>query len=66
MSEPAPEQPKFPHCPNCNAEMPTLGLFTWAIPPAVIICFHCPVCYAALHFTAGGQQAAPSPIARPH
>lgn len=64
-NEPTEQTLKAPCCPHCHEEMPNLGLFTWSVPPAAIVCVHCPGCGTALHFTMG-QMPPSSAIARPH
>lgn len=41
---------KPPHCPHCNAELPTVELFNWIFPPWLILEVHCPSCKKSLHF----------------
>jgi hypothetical protein len=53
-----PAAPIIPHCPHCDAEMVSLGLFSWQAGPWMLIAIHCPSCRKVL-------QIQPAPAGEP-
>jgi hypothetical protein len=39
----------IPRCPECDAELPILGLFNWAVGVWMILSVYCPACQKVLH-----------------
>lgn len=39
-----------PHCPHCDAGLPTIELFNWIFGAWIVLECHCPACRKSLAF----------------
>lgn len=58
----AKKQMAIPICPHCTKELPSLGMFNWAMGVLLIGCLFCPECKKPLHFETGQMPEGKSSI----